>query len=203
MPSALPRVGRQGQGRRSGKSAGQERARRGGRALPVQADGLQGRVRGGAALCRRFLRQTGEERARRRSSALLRASRSAAAGAHRQDHRRAQEDDFRPLDLSAVFGCSPSSSSCAAPPSIHSAIRRNARPSAGWCATTRRCWRRCWPSSTCDNHHIAVGLAAIPEKIRGFGHVKMRHLDGRQGRRGGALRAVRVPDPRRLLKAAE
>ena len=27
-----------------------------------------------------------------------------------------------------------------------------------------------------DNHHIAVGLAAIPEKIRGFGHVKMRHL---------------------------
>ena len=27
-----------------------------------------------------------------------------------------------------------------------------------------------------DNHHIAVGLAAIPEKIRGFGHVKQRHL---------------------------
>jgi indolepyruvate ferredoxin oxidoreductase len=29
---------------------------------------------------------------------------------------------------------------------------------------------------TPDNHHIAVGLAAIPEKIRGFGHVKARHL---------------------------
>ena len=29
---------------------------------------------------------------------------------------------------------------------------------------------------TPENHHIAVGLAAIPEKIRGFGHVKMRHL---------------------------
>jgi len=27
-----------------------------------------------------------------------------------------------------------------------------------------------------ENHHIAVGLAAIPEKIRGFGHVKARHL---------------------------
>jgi len=27
-----------------------------------------------------------------------------------------------------------------------------------------------------DNHPIAVGLAAIPEKIRGFGHVKQRHL---------------------------
>jgi indolepyruvate ferredoxin oxidoreductase len=26
------------------------------------------------------------------------------------------------------------------------------------------------------NHAVAVGLAAIPEKIRGFGHVKLRHL---------------------------
>ena len=43
---------------------------------------------------------------------------------------------------------------------------------------------------TPDNHHLAVGLAAIPEKIRGFGHVKMRHLAGRQGRRGGAARPV-------------
>jgi indolepyruvate ferredoxin oxidoreductase len=29
---------------------------------------------------------------------------------------------------------------------------------------------------TPDNHALAVGLAAIPEKIRGFGHVKLRHL---------------------------
>ena len=29
---------------------------------------------------------------------------------------------------------------------------------------------------TPDNHHVAVGLASIPEKIRGFGHVKLRHL---------------------------
>jgi indolepyruvate ferredoxin oxidoreductase len=29
---------------------------------------------------------------------------------------------------------------------------------------------------TPENHPLAVGLAAIPEKIRGFGHVKMRHL---------------------------
>ena len=30
----------------------------------------------------------------------------------------------------------------------------------------------------------------IPEKIRGFGHVKMRHLAGRQGRRGRAARPL-------------
>ena len=29
---------------------------------------------------------------------------------------------------------------------------------------------------TADNHHVAVALASIPEKIRGFGHVKQRHL---------------------------
>src|SRR5205085_6727581 len=27
-----------------------------------------------------------------------------------------------------------------------------------------------------QNHHLAVGLVAIPEKIRGFGHVKAWHL---------------------------
>jgi indolepyruvate ferredoxin oxidoreductase len=29
---------------------------------------------------------------------------------------------------------------------------------------------------TPDNHHLAIALAALPEKIRGFGHVKQRHL---------------------------
>ena len=29
---------------------------------------------------------------------------------------------------------------------------------------------------TPENHSLAVALASIPEKIRGFGHVKDRHL---------------------------
>ena len=32
------------------------------------------------------------------------------------------------------------------------------------------------PKLNAGNHALAVGLAAIPEKIRGFGHVKARHL---------------------------
>jgi indolepyruvate ferredoxin oxidoreductase len=28
-----------------------------------------------------------------------------------------------------------------------------------------------------DNHDLAVEIAAIPERIRGYGHVKQRHLD--------------------------
>ena len=52
---------------------------------------------------------------------------------------------------------------------------------------------------TPDNHHLAVGLAAIPEKIRGFGHVKLRHLKAAESRRGGAARPV----PLRRSAAAE
>jgi indolepyruvate ferredoxin oxidoreductase len=53
-----------------------------------------------------------------------------------------------------------------------------------------------------DNHAVAVGLASIPEKIRGYGPVKMRHLKAakadeaalfEQFRSGAAL----------MLKAAE
>ena len=54
----------QGAGGRSREGAGQGRARRGRRALPVQADGLQGRVRGRAALCRAGIPRAGEERGR-------------------------------------------------------------------------------------------------------------------------------------------
>jgi indolepyruvate ferredoxin oxidoreductase len=53
-----------------------------------------------------------------------------------------------------------------------------------------------------DNHHLAVGLAAVPEKIRGFGHVKMRHLKAAKADEAALLdqfRAGRTP----LLKAAE
>ena len=53
-----------------------------------------------------------------------------------------------------------------------------------------------------DNHHIAVALAALPEKIRGFGHVKMRHLKAAKADEAALLDQLRsgvVP----LLKAAE
>jgi indolepyruvate ferredoxin oxidoreductase len=52
------------------------------------------------------------------------------------------------------------------------------------------------------NHHIAVGLAAIPEKIRGFGHVKMRHLTAAKAEEAALLEQFRArPSP--LLRAAE
>ena len=55
---------------------------------------------------------------------------------------------------------------------------------------------------TPDNHHVAVGLAAIPEKIRGFGHVKMRHLKAAKADEAALLDQFRA-GPAPLLKAAE
>jgi indolepyruvate ferredoxin oxidoreductase len=55
---------------------------------------------------------------------------------------------------------------------------------------------------TPENHHIAVGLAAIPEKIRGFGHVKARHLTAAKADEAALLdqfRSGQAP----VLKAAE
>ncbi len=55
---------------------------------------------------------------------------------------------------------------------------------------------------TPENHHLAVGLAAIPEKIRGFGHVKQRHLHAAKAEEAALLDQFRM-HPAPLLKAAE
>ncbi len=55
---------------------------------------------------------------------------------------------------------------------------------------------------TAENHHLAVGLAAIPEKIRGFGHVKQRHLAAAKADEAALLEQFRAGAPV-LLKAAE
>jgi len=55
---------------------------------------------------------------------------------------------------------------------------------------------------TPENHHLAVALAAIPEKIRGFGHVKQRHLTAAKAEETAHLQEFRAGAPA-LLKAAE
>jgi indolepyruvate ferredoxin oxidoreductase len=52
------------------------------------------------------------------------------------------------------------------------------------------------------NHHIAVGLAVVPEKIRGFGHVKARHLVAAKADEAALLEQFRT-SPTPVLKAAE
>ncbi|MFL6798602.1 MAG: indolepyruvate ferredoxin oxidoreductase family protein [Xanthobacteraceae bacterium] len=55
---------------------------------------------------------------------------------------------------------------------------------------------------TSENHHIALGLAAIPDKIRGFGHIKQCHLKVARADQAALLEQFRA-GPAPLLKAAE
>jgi indolepyruvate ferredoxin oxidoreductase len=53
-----------------------------------------------------------------------------------------------------------------------------------------------------QNHHLAVGLALIPEKIRGFGHVKAWHLQSAKAEEAALLEQFRA-GPAPALRAAE
>ncbi len=55
---------------------------------------------------------------------------------------------------------------------------------------------------TPENHQVAVGLAAIPEKIRGFGHIKQRHVMAAKADQAELLAQFRAGAPV-LLDAAE
>jgi indolepyruvate ferredoxin oxidoreductase len=53
-----------------------------------------------------------------------------------------------------------------------------------------------------DNHATAVGLAGIPQKIRGFGHIKDRNLKVAKAEEADLLAKFRA-DPQPLPIAAE
>ena len=65
-----------------------------------------------------------------------------------------------------------------------------------------RCWTNSVTRLTPDNYHVAVALAALPEKIRGYGHVKERHLAAVQAEEA-ALREQFNAGSAPFLKAAE
>jgi indolepyruvate ferredoxin oxidoreductase len=48
-----------------------------------------------------------------------------------------------------------------------------------------------------DNHALAVELAALPEQIRGFGHIKARSVEAARAKREALLAELRQPTARR------
>jgi len=52
------------------------------------------------------------------------------------------------------------------------------------------------PGLNPDNHALALQIAAIPEKIRGYGHVKERHLKAAKGEEAQLIEAWRNPEAR-------
>lgn len=59
------------------------------------------------------------------------------------------------------------------------------------------------PRLTPDNHALCVALAAIPDKIRGFGHVKERHLAAAKAEEAALLERLRSGTAAALPQAAE
>jgi indolepyruvate ferredoxin oxidoreductase len=55
---------------------------------------------------------------------------------------------------------------------------------------------------TPENHAIAVGLASIPQKIRGFGHIKARNLKAAKAEEAELLARFRSPESAQALPAA-
>ena len=55
---------------------------------------------------------------------------------------------------------------------------------------------------TPENHHLAVGLASVPDKIRGFGYIKMRNIAAAKESEAALWEEFRS-GPAPLLKAAE
>ena len=76
--------------------------------------------------------------------------------------------------------------------------RTERRLIAEYCDLLREFCERLTP----DNHHVAVALAALPEKIRGFGPVKQRHIAAAQAEEA-ALREQFGAGAAPFLKAAE
>ncbi|MGD9805850.1 MAG: indolepyruvate ferredoxin oxidoreductase family protein [Hyphomicrobiaceae bacterium] len=54
-----------------------------------------------------------------------------------------------------------------------------------------------------ESHRAAVALAALPEEIRGFGHVKHRNYEAAMKKRETFIAMLRDPKPASTLKAAE
>ena len=56
---------------------------------------------------------------------------------------------------------------------------------------------------TPENHHIAVEIASIPEKIRGYGHVKLESIQHAASHKAALLEHFRNPAPAAVVSAAE
>jgi indolepyruvate ferredoxin oxidoreductase len=108
---------------------GLDRTDAGGGALSLQAHGLQGRIRGGAALHRRPLQRGPRQELQGRRQAHV-PPRPSHHGPPRSGHRQAEEAGLRRVDHSRCSSCWPGSRACAARRSTCSAARKSAGANA-------------------------------------------------------------------------
>jgi indolepyruvate ferredoxin oxidoreductase len=56
---------------------------------------------------------------------------------------------------------------------------------------------------TPENHAFAVALLSVPEQIRGYGHVKVEHIEKAKAEEQRLLSAFADPNAANLAQAAE
>ena len=86
--------------------------------------------------------------------------------------------------------------------SIPSATRRSGKQNGGLIAEYEKLLGEFVERLTPNNHQLAVALAMIPEKIRGFGPVKQRHLAAAKAEEATLLEQFRA-GATTFLRAAE
>ena len=140
---------------------------------------------------------------RRRQSALRIPSGAAAVGAARSRSPASRRRCRSGRGCSASCACWRNSSSCAARRSIRSAIAPSARTERRLIAEYEELLGEIVERSDAWTIiRVAVALASIPEKIRGFGPVKERHLAAAKAEEA-ALREQFGAGSTPFLKAAE
>ena len=193
LRAALSRLGREGENRRGHEGAGRVRAVGSGRALSVQADGLQGRIRGGAALHRHVFRRAREVDLRRRQSAARVPPRAAFAGAPRQGHRRAEEDVVRAVAARRLRRAE-EIQGAARHPARSVRLQRRAQNRAALDRGVLGSSGRDHRTSDAEQSCSAVDLAVSAGKNPRFRSRQAAAFDRRQGRGSRSARAI----PRRL-----
>ena len=109
---------------------------------------------------------------------------------------------FGPWMLKAFGRAGEVQAACAARRSTCSATPTSAAPSASSIREFEALIAEIVARLDAGNHAAAVGLAGIPQKIRGFGHVKERNLKAAKAEEAELLARFRA-DPQPLPIAAE
>ena len=160
---------------RTGAGRGRRAADDDRRAAVLAAARDQGRVRGGAPVHRRQLREVAGRAVRLGGQDGIPHGPAAARAPGPQ--RPPEEDADRPVADAGAARARRSSRACAAPGPTRSATPRNASSNASWPTTTRPCCApRSCRCSIADKHALAQQIARVPERIRGYGHVKLGNL---------------------------
>ena len=166
--------------RRSGACTGGTDADRGGGARAVQADGLQGRVRGRAALHRdRFPASASPTSSRATTSCTFIWRRRCSPSATRRPG--ICKSALTGRGCSARSACWRSCAGCAARAFDIFGRTAERRTERRLIAEYEAVLDEIANGLTPQNHAVAVELAALPLEIRGFGHVKEANLRARQG----------------------